>query len=149
MVNSLNDGGMSNINTFRALLLLSLGLNWIWFFTPWLSFFYSDQVRGLLDFDGYEGLSMVLQPSLILAWHVARTIVLVGLFFLRRIAFFLFIAVLAIDLLLMTFGGVFIVAPFQQALYTLLYLIDGAILVQSCHLFLKNEVRNSERSVKR
>jgi len=128
---------MSRIGLFRVALVASFVLNWLWYFSPWMDFGHVEQVRELLAYDGFYGVPLALNPDVIFAWHVIRSLALVLLFFVRPTGFFLFCIVLVADFFIMTFGGVFVIAPFERPLYSILYLIDGVILMQAARLFLQ------------
>jgi len=121
---------------FRTLIIISYATYVLWFFQPYYSsFLYTDEIRNLLDSDGYGGIDILLKYSIELGWLFifAYLIAAVGLFYYISAARVLFTFLYGTSIFLPIVFGVSVQSNIDALLNNIIAMAD-AIILYMCYL---------------
>jgi hypothetical protein len=128
---------------FRALVLMSVSLYVLWFFSPqfWSSL-YGEEVLNLLSWNGFKTLMPSDNYIFIYGYFTLQLCSTLGLFFYQRWAMIAFTLMISFSILSSPFYGVSVNYGYEILLNNLITTLDGAIIVLMFFTSINNRFKN-------
>lgn len=116
---------------FRLLVLLSILFYGWWYVSPYLPFDHSEEVRQLLEMNGFGASPAVQHPVFYLGVPLVKLIGSLGLLWLLRWGRFLFLGAALISIAAVPVSGVSVAVGLDGVIGALTGLTDGAVIAMS------------------
>ncbi len=140
------------VTLFRMIIIVSNLAYIIWFFQPYYSTsLYTDELRNLLEADGYTGVEILLRYSVeigyvFLVLYLASA---VGLYFYIKQARMLFTGLCLLSIITPLFYGMSVQSNIDVALNNIAYMGDSIVLYMSYFSTVANKFKTHNKALKR